>query len=552
MRSPTGSQRHARTRFDEVGLLLRTVAHLRPAQVAHRIRLRFQRVTDARWEALLRVRPRPYAAPVHRWPAGFRSLESRLDHGTPEDIAAGRFDLVGQVRDLGDPPAWYPLDAPRLWLFELHYFEWAWALAAAEDRRWARAAFASLWRSWCEGTTPGQGDAWAPYVVSLRAWVLCDVFTSLVQDSDIQAAVASELSHHARFIRSHLERDVGGNHLVKNLKALAGLGVFMGRRGLIDTARHQLEGQLPLQVLTDGGHFELSASYHCQVLADLLDIQGLLAAAGEPPVPGMEAAISRMQAWLGAMICPDGDIPLVNDAVTVGAERLTLLSPAAPADRRMIILPDSGYLLARPDERAHLVLDVGHPCPDELPAHAHADCLSFLLWIEGVPVIIDTGTSTYEDGPIRDYERSTAAHNTVEVDGNSQTEVWGAFRAGRRARALLELATDDGQDITVVGSHDGYRHRPGSPLHRRTWTIGAGRLHVRDQVLGAGTHRLVSNLVLWPAGQEAVRIDGCGAPLATGDCVTARAHQVRRPAMYHRLSAERATLPAELEWSITW
>ena len=64
--------------------------------------------------------------------------------------------------------------------------------------------------------------------------------------------------------------------------------------------------------------------------------------------------------------------------------------------------------------------------------------------MDGVPLLVDTGTSTYAPGPVRDYERSTAAHNTVEVDGANSTEVWGAFRAARRARVGKVVARDDG------------------------------------------------------------------------------------------------------------
>ena len=38
---------------------------------------------------------------------------------------------------------------------------------------------------------------------------------------------------HAGFLRRNLETDVGGNHLIKNLKALAGLAVFFGDDALL-------------------------------------------------------------------------------------------------------------------------------------------------------------------------------------------------------------------------------------------------------------------------------------------------------------------------------
>ena len=103
-------------------------------------------------------------------------------------------------------------------------------------------------------------------------------------------------------------------------------------------------------------------------------------------------------------------------------------------------LPDTGLVRAAAGSW-RLLADVGPPCPEELPAHAHADTLGCLVHVDGAPLLVDTGTSTYAPGPVRSYERSTAAHNTAEVDGTDSTEVWGAFRAGRRARVHDPSAT---------------------------------------------------------------------------------------------------------------
>ena len=52
----------------------------------------------------------------------------------------------------------------------------------------------------------------------------------------------------------------------------------------------------------------------------------------------------------------------------------------------------------------------------------------------------------------------------MEVDGADSTEVWGAFRAARRAR-VTDVATciAHGGVLTVEAAHDGYRHLPGRP-----------------------------------------------------------------------------------------
>jgi len=116
------------------------------------------------------------------------------------------------------------------------------------------------------------------------------------------------------------------------------------------------------------------------------------------------------------------------------------------------------------------------------------DCLSFELAVGGHRVVVDPGTTTYE-GPQRAWERSTAAHNTVTIDGHDQTEVWGGFRAGRLAPAHLDLV-EGGAEPVVVAHHTGYLRRPGSPVHRRTVRLLPDALEITDEVLGSGRHHV--------------------------------------------------------------
>lgn len=488
-------------------LFARTARYLRPEQVVHRARLRAQKAALARFPDAFATRWRR-PLPAHPgWPTAFEALDGRQaavqaatgDASAAEAMAAGRFRFLGEERELGDPADWEQAGADQLWRYHLHYFEWAWSLAAHPDRDWARAEFGRLWRSWRRGTTFGRWDAWSPYVVSLRAWALCGFYEPLVHGTAVEADYLDDLALHAGFVRANLELDVGGNHLVKNLKALAGLGVFLADHGLTDLATRHLVRQLRVQVLADGGHYERSPSYHAQVLGDLIDIAGLLGAAGRTVPSELTEAIAAMRSWLGAMLLPDGDVPMFNDCTLVGLDRLALLEPAAPRppEERLTVLQPSGYVVVRTGAgRIHMVADVGPPCPLDLPAHAHADCLSFHLSVDGRRVVVNSGTSTYEAGERRDYERSTAAHSTVEIDGQDQTEVWGAFRAARRAGARLERADDSRDAVVVTASHDGYERLPGSPHHRRTWTVSDEGLEIADDVQGQGEHRSVAPLVL--------------------------------------------------------
>jgi hypothetical protein len=103
--------------------------------------------------------------------------------------------------------------------------------------------------------------------------------------------------------------------------------------------------------------------------------------------------------------------------------------------------------------------------------------LGFELRVDGHPFIADTGTSTYEPGERRLYERGTAAHNTVSVDGRQQSEIWSSFRVARRARMQLE---EDRADL-LRGRCRYYGRRR---VHRRDFRLSRQRIVIEDTAEG--------------------------------------------------------------------
>ena len=145
--------------------------------------------------------------------------------------------------------------------------------------------FAALWRSWRASVDlrhrATRGGPTRPRCAPGRG-AGCTAPWSTETPLDAASSGAA-LAGHAGFLRRHLESDVGGNHLIKNLKALAGLAVFFGDEPLLRRSLRRLTAQLAVQVLPDGGHYERAPAYHCQVLADLIDVADLLSAAGQRP-----------------------------------------------------------------------------------------------------------------------------------------------------------------------------------------------------------------------------------------------------------------------------
>jgi hypothetical protein len=100
------------------------------------------------------------------------------------------------------------------------------------------------------------------------------------------------------------------------------------------------------------------------------------------------------------------------------------------------------------------------------------------------------------------------------VDGANSTEVWGAFRAARRARVTdVATCTAHGGVLTIEAAHDGYRRLPGRPIHRRRWQLTEAGLRVEDYVTGRGRHMLVLRWHLRPG--SGLRLAGAGAVVTT-------------------------------------
>jgi hypothetical protein len=106
----------------------------------------------------------------------------------------------------------------------------------------------------------------------------------------------------------------------------------------------------------------------------------------------------------------------------------------------------------------------------------HSDQLSVELSHHGRWLLSEAGTSIYGHGPERAYERSGAAHNVLQLGVPSAAggitwiepvEVWGGFRAGRKAQPRERHCGDLAHGgCFTEGSHDGF-DRVGASHHRR-------------------------------------------------------------------------------------
>lgn len=489
--------------------LWHTLRHLRSDQIVSQMVYRLRRVLENPQTFARRTAP---AYPGCHWNPSHDFTPPGAQQNRQDDMLAGRLTFLNRTEAVGFPPRWQRDDLPKLWLYNLHYFEYLWGLD------YAHAKQATL--DWMQKHSLRRGAVgWEPYPTSLRLINLCGVFfgkfrTQTHADPEFLQKLWASIFIQAQWLMSHLETHLRANHLLENAAALTVVGNCFGHSPWTRAGRELLDAQLREQMLPDGGHFERSPMYHSRVVY-------LLQLLWNIGVMDLLHTLGDAERWLRDMCHPDGRIALFNDAAFGIYNDAAALTRARALPTGAFALIESGYFGARTPTGHYLVCDAGPIGPDFQPGHAHGDLLSFELSLFGQRVIVDSGVHDYEISEMRRYCRSTAAHNALEIDGQDQCEFWGAFRVARRGYPHNVRFEQTGQGFKLSAEHDGYRRLPSQALHAREFHwFNSGVLLVRDRVTANRSVAAVSRVHLHPACRI-VRIDGSRALLETpGGAVT--------------------------------
>jgi hypothetical protein len=403
----------------------------------------------------------------------------------------GVFETVGHGRHFPSEAFWHNPADGELFLFDLHGFRQLAEYAAGPTTPTGDAFWARVVESWLAEESVPQTPAWHPYPTSVRiaAWAAAISHLDGWQKS-FRDRIAAEVWRQARYLTRTIEYEIGGNHVLKNAHALAVAGALFPDSPLLDRGLRLLRRELRSQILSDGGHEERSTSYHRVVLDDLEQVRSLFEASRTAAPSWLAETIDRMRTWQSKICGPDGRLPLLNDAwegPPVGP----------PSGDSMVELDPSGFTVLR-HNGDQAVLNLGPIGAPHLPAHAHADALSFVLWDRGKPLVIDPGAFAYS-GEWRDRFRSTAAHNTVAVDGADQCVFWGDFRASHQPVVRRELLRRHSDVLIAAGNHDGFSRLSDPAIHKRTflWIPGDGVVLV-DRLVSGSRHAISSALHFHP------------------------------------------------------
>lgn len=371
---------------------------------------------------------------------------------------------------------WNYLGYGKLWAYHLNYFDY---LHQPEmDWETGKALIESFLHN-----PKNRLEGMEPYPISLRTinWI-----KFLAKHDRYTQEVVDALYAQYQVLTKKLEYHLLGNHLLENGFSLLFGAVFFQDEKLNWLTRKILKGELKEQVLEDGAHFELSPMYHVILLQRALDGYNLLIHNKhelQEVEDQLKEVIQKMVNWLHTMMFSNGDMPMFNDSTGEQAlEPNAILNYAQQLGftPQHIQLKESGYRKFEFGD-FEMVADVGEVGPTYQPGHAHSDTLSFVLYHQGKPIIVDRGISTYEKNQTREEERGTASHNTVMVNGKEQTNVWGGFRVGRRAKPII--IKDEGE--LLKATHTGYDSLDVN--HIREWKVNDQEIVIRDEINGGDT-----------------------------------------------------------------
>lgn len=289
--------------------------------------------------------------------------------------------------------------------------------------------------------------AWYDMSAAYRVNRLVKVI-GFLRDSNLKLS-ASTIEHLIVFSGSHAQylRDPkylsGGSHAIFQLSALYRLCQILPEIkqcfGANAWIRDEMEKLILQQYTRDGLHTEHSFGYHFFTLQHFKDLQdeGL-------PIFTQEAQARLAKAEKAActLMAPNGYMPAVGDSAEGIKKRQNFKCPIEPLYPHISYFPEGGMAALKTENMALWFYAFYHS-----GSHKHWEELSFTLWGNGEPLLIDAGKFTYNKNPQRDYFLSREAHNTVIF-----STLWGKYLPKKMYGSGIYSAQHQGETISLNGA----------------------------------------------------------------------------------------------------
>ena len=383
-----------------------------------------------------------------------------------EDQKNVEFLFFNQLLNVSlDEMKWEPKDyaynAGEFWVKQLNSFEF---LNNYKESNISDKQIIFLIIDWIAKNTNEHSENWEPYTLSKRLTTWVKWLNNNQVPPEVTSIMKLSISLQLKRLFVDLEYHKPAHHLFENIR-----GFLFGCSSIINSSQYfnneveyQLEEvleeaikQLKIQILEDGGHFERSPMIHSNVLEIVKDIKELAKTISKQGfllpevldkshklVSLCDEKIKIMTLWLEYLTMPDGYVAQFNDCSKIKGighsfEEFTQLLEA------------SGFFVKH-EKNYSFVLSCGSPSPNFLPEHSHCDIFSYELSINGNRAIIDSGCSGYDNEVLRLMSRETEAHNVPMIQHQEQSDIWGKFNLGKRARIIEKTYDSEKSELKLT------------------------------------------------------------------------------------------------------
>lgn len=430
------------------------------------------------------------------------------------------FTFLSHSKAIRSKNDWVDEKPSTLWVYNLHYLD-----VLTLDNRFSNITKKSLLLNWINSNSDCNTIGWDPYCLSLR---LVNIIKWFSQNEINDQYILQSVAQQAHALLSKLEYHIQANHLFSNGKALVFVGAFIdGPFGssCLKKGLKILDKEMPEQFCSDGGHYELSPMYHQILMSDICDLINL------SQITGLKPLLIRAKYWVNilkkandwriAMYHSNDEIAFFNDCALGIAppndyidrylEHINCINSFL--DKPYWDLQGTGFFAVFIQRHGKLIFDAGSVGPSFQPGHAHADSLSLELSLFNSKLFVNSGTSLYGTSKLRQLQRETISHNTVEVDGLSSSQVWGGFRVAKRADITHRSSEFFENTLLLCASHNGYVKQDIAGIHTRKVTIAFERntIEIEDNIKRKPYSKAVSRFYLHPS----VKIKKLGSSTAT-------------------------------------
>lgn len=306
-------------------------------------------------------------------------------------------------------------------------------------------------------------------------------------------AISRSIWQHAAYLDAELSVDkiVRSNHLIgetAGLYVLAALFDFPENEFFRLRAKKVLEDSILKQTYLDGASKESSGWYHTFV-TDFADLYLRTHTVSHDSRTTIDERFKKMQVYRNSIIATDGEVVKYGDCDFGKAINLSSqwkdavfgMSPITTNERtdyfqmaeHITAQFDKNYLFVRSGEFGW--------GGDGFSSHAHDDFLSPIIYLDGLPIIVDSGTYVYNGNqPERDKYRKADYHNGLVIQTTNSTSPilkpnFGWLKT--RPNSIIDSFQKSTDKIMASASYGEWRGK-----HKRWFTLGEDECLIEDIV----------------------------------------------------------------------